>query len=58
MAVVLLASAAMLSVLTLARLTVSESRTGASEARAREVAHAAEAALDYGIGWYTVNEPD
>lgn len=58
MAVVLLASAAMLSVLTLARLTVSESRTGASEARAREVAHAAEAALDYGTGWYTVNEPD
>lgn len=58
MAVVLLASAAMLSVLTLVRLTVSESRTGASEARAREVAHAAEAALDYGIAWYTDNEPD
>jgi hypothetical protein len=57
MAVVLLASAAMLSVLTLVRLTVSESRTGASEARAREVAHAAEAALDYGIAWYTINEP-
>jgi len=57
MAVVLLASAAMLSVLTLTHLTVSESRTGAAEARAREVAHAAEAALDYGIAWYTASEP-
>jgi Tfp pilus assembly protein PilX len=52
-----LIGASMIAVRALTKTTVLETRITNNDQQSREVAHAAEAALDYGITWYAMSDP-
>jgi hypothetical protein len=56
--VMILLTASTLLVRSLMVTSTQEIRSSANDQAAHEVFHAAEAALEYGIAWYTDNEPD
>lgn len=57
-AIMILLGASLLLVRSLMVTSTQEIRSTANERAGRELFHTAEAALDYGIAWYTANEPD
>jgi hypothetical protein len=50
-------AASMVAMQTGTRISVQEARITNNDVQAHEVRHAAEAALDYGITWYSMSEP-
>ena len=53
----LLMAASMLAMQTGSKISAQEARVTTNDTLAREVQHAAEAALDFGITWYSMAEP-
>jgi hypothetical protein len=53
----LLMAASMLAMKTSSKVSIQEARISTNDVLAHEVKHAAEAALNFGIAWYSANEP-
>ena len=54
---VILLSASMTAIVSGVRTSTTDARITGNDMQGREVLHAAEAALDYGVSWYNMSEP-